>query len=47
MLGKKEQKMYRKKMSKRKSKKLFARTGSKTHKKNLATNYVMRGGIRL
>lgn len=38
--------MRRNKMSKRKSRKLFRRTGAQMHKKNLQ-NPVMRGGIRL
>lgn len=38
--------MRRKKLSYKKSKKLFRRTGSKTHKRNSVT-YNMRGGIRL
>jgi len=37
---------YRKKMKKRKSKKLFSKTASRTHKKNIR-NRPMRGGIRL
>lgn len=37
---------YRRKMNKRKSRKLFSRTGSRTHKKNLGGR-PMRGGIRL
>lgn len=36
----------RKRMSKRKSKKLFSKTASRTHKKNVSPA-VMRGGIRL
>lgn len=36
----------RKKIAPRKSKKLFSRTASKTHKKNTPKT-VMRGGIRL
>lgn len=38
--------MRRRKMSKRKSKRLFAKTGSMTHKKNLRRS-VPRGGYRL
>lgn len=38
--------MKRHKMSPKKSKKLFTRTASKTHKKNFVSG-VMRGGIRL
>jgi hypothetical protein len=38
--------MRRRKMNKRRSKRLFRKTGSKTHKKNLRAP-VMRGGIRL
>ena len=37
---------YRKKMSKRRSKRDFRKHGSKTHKKNLRAG-PMRGGIRL
>lgn len=37
--------MRRRKMSKRRSKKLFSKTASRTHRKNLGA--VMRGGIRL
>lgn len=37
---------YRKKMSKKKSRKQFARSGSMTHKMNLR-GAPMRGGIRL
>lgn len=36
----------RKKISPRKSKRLFSKTASKTHKKNIPTS-PMRGGIRL
>jgi len=36
----------RTKMAPKKSKRLFSKTASKTHKKNLVTG-VMRGGIRL
>lgn len=40
--------MKRMKMSKKSSKKLFSRTASRTHKKNIVgANTVMRGGIRL
>lgn len=38
--------MKRSKMNKRKSKRLFSKTASKTHKKNV-TPAPMRGGIRL
>jgi hypothetical protein len=38
--------MKRHKMSGRHSKKLFSKTASRTHKKNMAGN-PMRGGIRL
>lgn len=38
--------MKRKKLTKSHSKKLFSKTASKTHKKNVAPNPV-RGGIRL
>ena len=38
--------MRRHKMSRRGSKKLFTRTGSRTHKKNIPGR-PMRGGIRL
>lgn len=37
---------YRKKMSKRRSKKLFRKTADRTHRKNLNTS-PMRGGLRL
>lgn len=37
----------RHKMSKRSSKKLFSRTASHTHKKNVPTRIPMRGGIRM
>lgn len=37
---------YRKKMSRRKSKRLFSRTASKVNKKNYKAS-PMRGGIRL
>jgi len=37
----------RKKIPSKKSKKLFTKTASKTHKKNLPTTKPMRGGIRL
>lgn len=39
--------MYRKKMATPQSKKLFTRTASKTHVKNIKTMTVNRGGIRL
>jgi len=40
--------MKRSKMSNRKSKKLFSKTASRTHRKNITgANTVMRGGIRL
>ena len=39
--------MKRNKMSSRRSKRLFARTASKTHKRNLTSGNPMRGGIRL
>jgi len=39
--------MRRHKMSTGKSKKLFSRTGSQTHKKNMPKRIPMRGGIRL
>lgn len=38
--------MRRHKMNKRKSKKMFSKGASRTHKKNINTN-PMRGGIRL
>jgi len=38
---------FRKKLSKRKSKKLFTRTASLTNTKNLSKRGPMRGGIRL
>lgn len=37
----------RSKMSSHSSKKLFSKTASKTHKKNLVLGKPMRGGIRL
>lgn len=37
---------YRSKMKKRRSKKLFSRTASRSHKKNFRSG-PMRGGIRL
>ena len=37
----------RKKMSRRKSKRLFSRTASRTHRYNVSTPNPMRGGIRL
>lgn len=39
--------MKRHKMSRSGSKKLFSRTASRTHKKNVLSGPVMRGGIRL
>lgn len=39
--------MKRHKMSSGKSKRLFSRTASKTHKRNMPTRIPMRGGIRL
>jgi len=39
--------MKRHKMASRKSKRLFSRTGSRTHKKNLVGQTIMRGGYRL
>lgn len=39
---------FRKRLSKKKSRKLFKNTASKTHKKNIVTNTpAKRGGIRL
>jgi len=38
--------MFRKRMKRHKSKRLFSRTASRTHKKNLRGK-PMRGGIRL
>lgn len=38
--------MYRKKLKKSKSRKLFRKTAMRVHKKN-APRFVMRGGIRL
>lgn len=38
--------MKRRKMNKRKSRKLFTKTASRTHKKNVLSG-VKRGGIRL
>ncbi len=37
---------YRRKMSKRRSRRLFKKTGSRTHRKNISPR-PMRGGIRL
>lgn len=37
----------RHKLSKRSSKKLFHKTASKVHKKNLSGRYMSRGGTRL
>ncbi len=37
----------RMKMSRNKSKKLFRKTASRTHKKNTVGGRIMRGGIRL
>lgn len=37
----------RRKMTKRRSKKLFRKTASRTNKKNLSRGNPMRGGIRL
>lgn len=39
--------MKRMKMNKRKSKKLFTKTASRTHKRNSNRGNPMRGGIRL
>jgi hypothetical protein len=40
--------MRRHKLSRRTSKKMFRKSSSRFHKKNLmGSNYVMRGGIRL
>lgn len=38
---------YRSKMSRKSSKKLFRKTASRTHKKNVPRAMPMRGGIRL
>ncbi len=38
---------YRRRMKRSKSKRLFSRTASKTHKKNFSSGRPMRGGIRL
>ena len=38
---------FRKKMPRKKSKKLFSRTASRKHKKNITYDRPMRGGIRL
>ena len=38
---------YRKRMSRKRSKKLFSRTASKTHRFNVNSAMPMRGGIRL
>nr|UXQ87954.1 MAG: hypothetical protein [Microvirus sp.] len=37
----------RNKMKRSKSRKYFSKTASKTHKFNMSTNTIMRGGIRL
>lgn len=37
----------RMRMSRKASKKLFSKTGSRTHKKNIPRGMPMRGGIRL
>ena len=37
----------RKRMGRKKSKKLFSRTAGRTHKKNVNSRTIMRGGIRL
>lgn len=39
--------MKRHSMSKGSSKRLFSRSASKTHKKNMPTRVPMRGGIRM
>lgn len=39
--------MRRHKMSRGSSKKLFSRTASKTHKRNVPSRLPMRGGIRM
>lgn len=39
--------MKRHKMSSGGSKRLFSKTGSKTHRKNIPSRIPMRGGIRL
>lgn len=39
--------MKRHKLSKGHSKKLFSRTASRTHKRNVPTRIPMRGGIRM
>lgn len=38
---------FRKKMKKGRSRRLFSRTASMTHKRNVGGAVVMRGGIRL
>jgi len=38
---------FRNKISKKRSKKLFSKTASRTHKKNLSNGKVMRGGYRI
>jgi len=38
---------YRSKISKKKSKRLFIRTASRTHKKNISSGKIMRGGYRI
>lgn len=39
--------MYRQKMHRKKDKKVFTKTASKTNSRNLLTSTPMRGGIRL
>lgn len=39
--------MKRHKISSRKSKRMFSKTGGMTHKKNMPSRIPMRGGIRL
>lgn len=39
--------MKRMKLSRRKSRKMFSRSASRTHKRNLVSARPMRGGIRL
>lgn len=37
----------RNKMSKKRSRKSFSKSASRTHRKNVQSGYTMRGGIRL
>lgn len=46
-MAKGSMRVSRKRMSKRHSKKLFRKTANRTHKKNIKSVGVMRGGIRM